>query len=101
MNMQKKPYTIFLTTHWLNHSPKKKSSNAQPREDSNSWRTEKLIASSPSQPSFVNWEWHLWYGIFPLASLAVCLAMLRSSSCTIWETEKYPWFHSNNWKHQC
>jgi len=19
----------------------------------------------------------------------------------IWETEKSPWFHSNNWKHQC
>jgi len=27
-------------------------------------------------PPFISWAWHLWYGIFPLASLAVCLAVL-------------------------
>jgi len=23
----------------------------------------------PSQPRFIDWAWHLWYGVFPLASL--------------------------------
>ena len=33
-------------------------------------------------PPFINWVWHLWYEIFPLASWAVRLAVLRPSSST-------------------
>ena len=67
-------------------------------------RAESLLP--PSQPPFINRAWHLWYGIFPLASLSVCVAALPPSSCTPAHQLKIRnWkkslIYSNNWKHQC
>ena len=56
---------------------------------------------SPNQPPFMNWAWHLWYGVFPLDSLAM---LSPGPACLLiswlWETGKSPWYHSSNWKHQ-
>ena len=59
----------------------------------------------PGQPPFINWAGRLWYGIFHSpAWLSVCPCSLPAPAHVliswIWETEKSPWFHRNNWKHQ-
>jgi len=49
----------------------------------NSWKTSRAHSFlPPGQPLFLNWAWCPWYGIFPLAILAICLAVLPPSCCT-------------------
>jgi len=45
-------------------------------------RKKKKDSCSPSQPPFTNRARCPWYGTFPLASRALCLAVLPPSSCT-------------------
>ena len=68
-------------------------------------REERFLALG--QCPFIKWVWRLWYGIFPLASLGYlsgCAPSQLLPTCLIAEYEKLersPWFHRNNWKHQC
>ena len=92
----------FHKTH-KNHPNSRKSLNSWTRGDSNSWKREEPNPAS-WQSSFLNWAWCLRYGIFPLASLGWLPGSAASQLLHIswiWETEKSPWFRSNNRKHQC
>jgi len=72
--MQTKLYTI--------HSPPKKFELPYKRgfKLPGNRKADSLPALWPSP--FINWAWHLRYGILPWASLVVCVAMVPPSSCT-------------------
>ena len=65
-----------------------KRPNSQTREDSNLWKWEKQIPSSPSQPPSISWAWRPWYGIFPwdsLGSLPGCAPSQLPPTCLLAE----------------
>jgi len=80
-----------------------KSWSSWTKEDSNSWKQESAESFlPPGQPhsgaerdahGVEYFHWAAW-----LAGCAPSRLLLLS---WIWETGKSPWFHSNNWKHQC
>ena len=67
----------------------------------------KRASCPPCRPPFINWAWRPWYGILLLASLGWlpgCAPSQLLHTCSLAECgglEESPWFHSNNWKHQC
>jgi len=123
MNMQNKIHAIQFSHHLMNDSqsvPEQWSQNPKimnftkfqkkfklPHQRGSELTETKRAESfpTPSQRPFLNWAQGLWYGIFPLPSWAICLAVLPPAPAHLlvswmWETGKGPWFYSNNWK-QC
>jgi len=84
-------------------TPRKVQTARQERTQTHRNKKEKFMP--PCQPPFLNWACHLWYGIFPLASLGClpgCIPSQLLDTCSLAEygrLEINPWFHSNNWKH--
>ena len=89
--------TWNLRISWiLCHSPKRLNS----LKSSNFWKKRikeeihrKEEISAPQPTPFINWAWHLWYGMFPWPSWVICLAVLPPSS----RTAAHP-LNTGDWK---
>ena len=62
-----------------------------PRQERIFTHSKEKISLHPVQPPFINWAWHLWYGIFLLASLGYLPGHAPSQllhTCSLAECEK-------------
>ena len=83
-----------------------KISNFWTRGDSNSWKREKQKKVIPVRLPTPIYKMRmisvLWNISFGHLGLSVCLCSLPPPAHLLiswmWETDKSPWFHSNNWK---
>ena len=80
MESEMQGFSEFRKTPEKDRTPEKVWTHGQERI--RTLRKEKEFLP-PDQSPFIKWAWCLWYGIFPLASLALCLAVLPPGSCTL------------------